>query len=148
MLQLLAPFIQSRIMWHNENILARRSSHGLKCSVYIKNKFLSVFVHINVQGFNEGFLLSQKTQYFFLDMIFTHGWGHVKRLMRYAFECHMTDIKYVDINIYVSRLQEGSEYWTWQSSRSQVLSTQNRVPDIQEAYQYFLATYRCTTVWQ
>ena len=54
----------------------------------------------------------------------------------------------VDINIYVSRLQEGSEYWTWQSSRSQVLSTQNRVPDIQEAYQYFLATYRCTAVWQ
>ena len=52
-----------------------------------------MFVHINVQGFNEGFLLSQKTQYFFLDMIFTHGWGHVKRLMRYAFKCHMTDIK-------------------------------------------------------
>ena len=38
--------------------------------------------------------------------------------------------------------KEGSEYWTWQSSRHQVLSTQNRVPDIQEAYQYFLATYR------
>ena len=65
MLQLLAPFIQSRIMWHNES---KKSSHGLKCSVYIKNNFLSVFVHINVQGFNEGFLLSQKTQYFFLDI--------------------------------------------------------------------------------
>ncbi len=39
-------------------------------------------------------------------------------------------------------VQEGSEYWTWQSSRFQVLSSQNRVPDIQEAYQYFLATYR------
>ena len=38
--------------------------------------------------------------------------------------------------------KQGSEYWTWQSSRHQVLSTQNRVPDIQEAYQYFLATYR------
>ena len=54
----------------------------------------------------------------------------------------MTHINKADINIKISGLQEGSEYWTWQSSRSQVLSTQNRVPDIQEAYQYFLATYR------
>ena len=38
----------------------------------------------------------------------------------------------------------GSEYWTWRSSRKQVLSGQNRVPDTQEAYQYYLATYRYT----
>ena len=38
----------------------------------------------------------------------------------------------------------GSEYWTWQSSRKQVLGGQNRVPDTQEAYQYYLATYRYT----
>ena len=39
---------------------------------------------------------------------------------------------------------EGSEYWTWQSSRQQVMTGQNRQPDIQEAYQYYLATYRYT----
>ena len=38
----------------------------------------------------------------------------------------------------------GSEYWTWRSSRKQVLSGQPRVPDTQEAYQYYLATYRYT----
>jgi len=39
---------------------------------------------------------------------------------------------------------EGSEYYTWQSSRQQVLSHKNRNPDTQEAYQYYQATYRYT----
>ena len=62
MLQLLAPFIRSRIMWRNES---KKGSHGLKCSVYIKNNFLSVFVHINVQGFNEGFFVVTENTIFF-----------------------------------------------------------------------------------
>jgi len=39
---------------------------------------------------------------------------------------------------------EGSEYYTWQSSRVQVLSQKNRNPDTEEAYQYYQATYRYT----
>ena len=33
--------------------------------------------------------------------IFRHGWGHVKRLMRNAFKCHMTDIKQIKISTYL-----------------------------------------------
>ena len=39
---------------------------------------------------------------------------------------------------------EGYEYDTWRSSRKQVLEGKNRVPDTQEAYHYYLATYRYT----
>lgn len=53
--------------------------------------------------------------------------------------------------------KQGSEYWTWQSSRDQVvtlpffikvsiqiLSGRNRAPDTEEAYQFYLSTYRYT----
>ena len=40
-------------------------------------------------------------------------------------------VVYVRENFEILKNQ-GSEYWTWQSSRKQVLSGQNRVPDTQE----------------
>ena len=40
--------------------------------------------------------------------------------------------------------ERGSEYDTWRSSRKQVLAGQNREPDTQRAYEYYLATYRYT----
>ena len=39
--------------------------------------------------------------------------------------------------------RRGSEYWTWQSSRDQIRGGRSRSPDTEEAYQFYLSTYRC-----
>ena len=38
--------------------------------------------------------------------------------------------------------KKGSEYMTWQSSRDQIRGGKSRSPDTEEAYQFYLSTYR------
>ena len=65
-------------------------------------------------------------------------------------------VVYVRENFEILKNQ-GSEYWTWQSSREQVISVvwqnailskirsgKSRNPDTEEAYQFYLSTYRYT----
>merc|ERR1712172_259568 len=52
-------------------------------------------------------------------------------------------VVYVRENFEILKNQ-GSEYWTWQSSREQIRSGKTRNPDTEEAYQFYLSTYRYT----
>lgn len=41
-------------------------------------------------------------------------------------------------------MESKRDFWTWQRSRRVILDNVERRPDSQEAYEYYLATYRYT----
>ena len=157
------PFYSMRDFWDNENSLIMIAAQGwykLTDSVFLD--YLSQDIKMTNSSAVWRYLIGYKN---LLRAIENLGIAVVYGI-RYYGQGNITEDNYVQFikhdtisseylnqsRNFVTYVREefervkegGSEYDTWRSSRKQVLGGQNREPDTQRAYEYYLATYRYT----